>query len=150
MISAAVLNCSKLKVLRLTQSRVEDAEMRKIIKNICCHPVLETLDLKHNRLRDKTGRALGKLIAVSKSLLELDIEDNEIGVEGCGAIAHALKKDSSLLQQLNISQNMVADQGGILLCQALEVNKRLTHLKIAANGLGEAFGKSMSGEKLCR
>merc|ERR1719245_3016757 len=31
-----------------------------------------------------------------------------------------------------------------MLCQALEVNKRLTHLKIAANGLGEAFGKSMS------
>ena len=51
------------------------------------------LDLKHNRLKDKSGRALGKLISTSKTLKELDLEDNEIAMEGCGAIAHALKKD---------------------------------------------------------
>ena len=49
--------------------------------------------MKHNRLKDKSGRALGKLISTLKTLKELDLEDNEIAMEGCGAIAHALKKD---------------------------------------------------------
>ena len=82
---------------------------------------------------------------MSRSLVELDIEDNEIGAEGCGAIAFSLKKDGVCLKSLSLSQNCVTEEGGIELCQALEKNKSLRELKLAANGLGHQFGKALSG-----
>lgn len=77
--------------------------------------------------------------------MELDIEDNEIGAEGCGAIAHGLKKEGVSLQTLNMAQNCVTENGGIKLCQALEKNESIVTLKLGANGLGQQFGKALSG-----
>ena len=48
------------------------------------------------------------------------------------------------LENLNLSQNMVTEEGADYLCKALEKTKTLKVLKIAANGLGRAFGKELS------
>ena len=101
MISRAVLNVANLEVLRLTESRIEDEQLRIMARALLRHPALRVLDLRHNRLKDKSGRALGKLISTLKTLRELDLEDNEIGLEGCGAIAHALKKDQEMSHNIS-------------------------------------------------
>ena len=71
MIASTVMTCPRLEILRLTQSRIEDEQMRVIIRNLLKHPSLKVLDLKHNRLKDRTGRALGKvsIFAVNFDLL---------------------------------------------------------------------------------
>ena len=51
---------------------------------------------------------------------------------------------------LSLSQNCITEDGGIELCQALEKNKSLKTLKLAANGLGQQFGKSISSTYIIR
>ena len=57
-----------------------------MIKRLLKHPRLSSISFAHNRLRDKTGRALGKMIKSLPTLKELNVEDNEIGAEGATAI----------------------------------------------------------------
>ena len=64
-------------------------------------------------LRCKTGRALGKMIKTVSTLEELNLEDNEIGEEGATAIALGIQCETAKLRSLNISQNIIGDNGGI-------------------------------------
>ena len=64
-------------------------------------------------LRCKTGRALGKMIKTVSTLEELNLEDNEIGEEGATAIALGIQCETAKLKSLNISQNIIGDDGGI-------------------------------------
>ena len=64
-------------------------------------------------LRCKTGRALGKMIKTVSTLEELNLEDNEIGEEGATAIALGIQCETAKLKSLNISQNIIGDNGGI-------------------------------------
>ena len=61
MIASTVSCCPRLQTLRLTESRIEDEQMRSIVKALLKHPSIQVLDLKHNRLKDRSGRALGKV-----------------------------------------------------------------------------------------
>ena len=64
-------------------------------------------------LKCKTGRALGKMIKTVSTLEELNLEDNEIGEEGATAIALGIQCETAKLKSLNISQNIIGDNGGI-------------------------------------
>ena len=69
-----------------------------------CLPVL-AIDLSHNKLGNRSGRALGKLLSTPTCLLEsLVLINNEIGVEGGKAIGHALKVNVNL-RRLNLRMN---------------------------------------------
>lgn len=55
-------------------------------------------DLSQNKLKSRTGRALGKLLGMVGCRLEtLVLTNNEIGIEGGKAIGHSLKTNSTLL-----------------------------------------------------
>jgi hypothetical protein len=144
MLACCLHQCFSLEDLAITKSRLEDEKARMIIKRLLTHPRLKRLDLSHNRLRDKTGRALGKLIKTVETLEELTVEDNEIGAEGATAIAMGLANEMSRLKKLNISQNIIQNEGGIAIARSLSNSKTLTELKIGANGLGAEFAKSLS------
>ena len=68
------------------------------------------------RLKCKTGRALGKMIKTVSTLEELNLEDNEIGEEGATAIALGIQCETAKLKSLNISQNIIGDNGGVGNC----------------------------------
>ena len=62
-------------------------------------------DLSHNKLKSRTGRALGKLLGMPACRLEtLVLTNNEIGPDGGKALGHSLKTNSSLLH-LNLRLN---------------------------------------------
>ena len=62
-------------------------------------------DLSQNKLKSRTGRALGKLLGMPSCRLQtLVLTNNEIGVEGGKALGHSIKTNSSLLH-LNLRMN---------------------------------------------
>jgi Ran GTPase-activating protein (RanGAP) involved in mRNA processing and transport len=76
MIAAALKSCRQLEVLRLTESRIEDDCIRIIIKCLLKHPSLKVLDLRHNRLKDRGGRAIGKVSFNSLKIILLIFTNN--------------------------------------------------------------------------
>ena len=55
-------------------------------------------DLSHNKLKSRTGRALGKLLGMPACRLEtLVLTNNEIGPDGGKSLGHSLKTNSTLL-----------------------------------------------------
>ena len=68
------------------------------------------------------------MIKTVSTLEELNLEDNEIGEEGATAIALGIQCETAKLKSLNISQNIIGDNGGIGNC-----------LKTATKVLGGIF-----------
>ena len=68
------------------------------------------------------------MIKTVSTLEELNLEDNEIGEEGATAIALGIQCETAKLKSLNISQNIIGDNGGIG-----------TYLKCMPNGHFDLF-----------
>merc|ERR1712168_1038402 len=77
MLATCLAKCYSLETLTITRSRLEDDQARVMIKRLLSHPRLRSINLSHNRLKCKTGRALGKMIKTVSTLEELNLEDNE-------------------------------------------------------------------------
>ena len=110
-IASCLAKCYSLETFHLTKSRLEDEQCRLIIKRLLKHPRLRCISFAHNRLRDRTGRALGAMIKSLSSLRSLNVEDNEIGQEGATAIALGMAHEMAKLEVLNIAQNTIMDEG---------------------------------------
>ncbi|NWV06097.1 DRC5 protein, partial [Ptilonorhynchus violaceus] len=134
-LAAAVRMCRKLKVFKLTRSKVDDDKTKLLARNLMDHPCLLELDLSHNLIRDSGAQALGKLI--SRSRLEtLNLCNNQIHHLGAQALAQALG-ESSTLTSLNLRLNCVEDKGGEAIGHALMTNTSLKSLHLGSNNLSE-------------
>lgn len=76
-------------------------------------------------------------------LVNLDISDNNIKLDG-GQIMGSILSTNSSLVYLNISQNFLGDDGGKLLLEGLKPNETLQNLKIASNSLASKSMTSLS------
>ncbi|KFP85674.1 T-complex-associated testis-expressed protein 1, partial [Acanthisitta chloris] len=134
-LAAAVKLCHSLKVLKLTQSNVDDDKTRLLVHNLLDHPCLVELNLSHNLIRDKGAQALGELI--NRSRLEtLDLGNNQICHLGAEALAKALTENSTLTS-LNLRLNCVGDKGGEVIGRALLTNTTLKFIHLGSNSLSE-------------
>ena len=102
------------------------------------------VDLSHNCLGAKAGRALGKLLNDhSPKLTVLDINDNRLEAEAGSALGHALQRNS-VLKELNISMNWLGDLGVQPLLKALCKNSTLQILDISSNNIGEPSAPALA------
>ncbi|XP_030355234.1 dynein regulatory complex subunit 5 [Strigops habroptila] len=134
-LAVTVKMCQNLKVLKLTQSKVDDDKTRLLVHNLLDHPCLVELNLSHNVIRDKGAQAIAKLIKHSK-LETLDLCNNQIHDLGAQALAQALA-ESSTLTSLNLRLNYVEDEGGEAIGCALLTNATLKSLHLGSNKLSE-------------
>ncbi|NXB21619.1 DRC5 protein, partial [Rhagologus leucostigma] len=134
-LAAAVKMCHKLKVFKLTRSKVDDDKIKVLACNLLDHPCLLELDLSHNLIRDNGAQALGKLISHSR-LETLNLCNNQIRHLGAQALAEGLA-ESSTLTSLNLRLNFVEDKGGEAIGHALLTNTSLKSLHLGSNNLSE-------------
>eukprot|EP00511_Aplanochytrium_stocchinoi_P002917 CAMPEP_0204843886 /NCGR_PEP_ID=MMETSP1346-20131115/48242_1 /ASSEMBLY_ACC=CAM_ASM_000771 /TAXON_ID=215587 /ORGANISM="Aplanochytrium stocchinoi, Strain GSBS06" /LENGTH=984 /DNA_ID=CAMNT_0051983107 /DNA_START=91 /DNA_END=3046 /DNA_ORIENTATION=+ len=80
------------------------------------------------------------------------LEANEIGPEGAGRIADALKINKCL-QNLNLGFNFIKDEGASRIADALKINKSLQNLNLGSNEIGDngavAIGNAILKNKKC-
>lgn len=95
------------------------------------------IDLSHNCLGGRAGRALGKLLnSHSPRLTVLDVTNNKLEVEAGTALGYALQ-NNCVLKELNLSLNWLGDLGVQPVLKALGKNTMLVTLDISSNNIGE-------------
>ena len=67
-----------------------------------------------NFLKSDVGKPLSKLLKHSKYIKVLNIEFNELMIQGIKSLSQGIIKNSSL-ESLNVKGNIIGDQGMILL-----------------------------------
>ncbi|KAM7538997.1 hypothetical protein Aperf_G00000056973 [Anoplocephala perfoliata] len=138
--SKAIKAHKTLRILELTNSRVDCQRCRVLVGHLLDHPTLTVLNLSHNVISDWGARALSKLINGRSRLECLDLADNRLNSEGAEVLSHALAKDSGTLMKLNLRLNRIGDPGGCSIAKArfsLLRNTTLRELNLAANSIGD-------------
>ena len=121
---------SYLKKLILTNNGITKYAADEIGLALTTNNTLEVLNLSHNKLQS-TGIAeiMYSLNKDNKTLMDLDVESNDITDSATGNIAAALAHNTSL-EQLNLSGNSLKTKGAIKILRALETNKTLKTLSM--------------------
>ena len=118
--------------------------------------VLTNLNLAYNLLcgiedgngsYDPSGiQALADALKSGKAVLTvLDLQSNDIGVEGAEALADALRSGKAVLTHLNLSNNDLDAEAGKALASALAGDAVLAHLNLNGNSIGVEGAKALAG-----
>ncbi|XP_008539039.1 dynein regulatory complex subunit 5 isoform X3 [Equus przewalskii] len=111
-LAATIKACHTLKIFRLTRSKVDDDKARILIHSLLDHPTLEELDLSHNLIGDRGGRAAAKLLSHSR-LRVLNLANNQV------------LSINTTLTSINLSCNHIGQDGGKQLLEGMSDNKTL-------------------------
>lgn len=98
-----------LRKLNLKSNAMELESLSRLSSN--AFPMLESLNLSHNKLGGDAGPLLAKLISRCPKLRELDLSSNTITAETMG---HVMKVELPLLEDINLAENELQIGGGAL------------------------------------
>ena len=106
--------------------------------------VSKEIDLSGRGLEPRHAAGVAALLVLSESATSLNLGDNEIGDDGCIALAKALR--SATIHTLSLWRGDVSDRGAIALARALP-HSRLLALSLEHNDISddgaEAFGRAL-------
>jgi len=120
-----ILNGGRIKELNLGHCCITDISA---FGNVTL-PLLQKLNLAENSIQN-----IGNISTLENytSLTALNLNKNNIGIDGCRAIAHLLQKEESNLTALGLSLCRIGDEGIEILVNSLKHNKKLKHLDLTA------------------
>ena len=98
---------------------------------------LATVNLSKMEITSEHAKKIAKVINCNKMLLELDISHNLLGDDGMCAICNSLR-DSETLQILNISNNQITSNGAKEVASAFKGKCKLKNLDISGNNITDA------------
>lgn len=137
MISSALVGNTRLRVLDLSRNAIDDAAIVEGIALLLCQSefLLEELNLSDNNITDAGATALADALLVNHTLLVLNLSQNRIGdAEGGAKIFRALADHSSSpLQELNLGNNLLAEETVAALRVTLPVLSSLASLTLSGN-----------------
>ena len=130
--------------LDLSSNNIEGAALEQLTNLLKGSKHFQTLRLSDNAITDS---CLPYLLPLFGTLSELDLSFNQISSSGIYALFEGRKDAGALMQcnlrDLNLKGNMLADDGAVLLAQALEndpgLNEALRHVDVSINAI-EARG----------
>ncbi|XP_014681672.1 PREDICTED: T-complex-associated testis-expressed protein 1-like isoform X2 [Priapulus caudatus] len=142
LLAKCLSDCKTLRVLKVTESKVNDVRCKMLAKAFREHPALEELDLSHNLIKDSGAKSLAKLINGQSKLKRLKLADNSIGEKGGQALAAALQNNDTLVH-LDLRLNVIGDEGGKAIYTALLENSTLKELDLSANVMRGAVAPAL-------
>jgi Ran GTPase-activating protein (RanGAP) involved in mRNA processing and transport len=153
-ISDALLMNTTIITLDLSSNRIGEKGALAIAKLVRMNKTITTLILSNNFLRrnslDKeTGiKEIADALNENKTITELDLEHNKIGIDGIKSIAKVLCKNKKL-KKLNLEHNKLRVEGARIIAEALCNNTTLEYLNLRNNKL-ELKGVSTIVDALCK
>ncbi len=121
-----------IKLIEETPNKINTNIINALVKNIRQSKIKE-LDLKHKNITNKSVIAIAKSLRGNHSLIGLNFSHN-LNITGVGAkkIAKALRKNTKL-EQLDMSNNKITDEGVECFVQLIRGNKKLKFLHLEKN-----------------
>ena len=154
-VSATLRNCTNLKHIDLSYCVITDEQLLQIVEGIRGHRSLEVLDLPGNSIGAAGCQALTTLLEdPNYNIHTLDLEENQIDMNGAVAIVNSLSNNNRL-RNLDLGQNPVdspdspslqpslQDAFDRLLCNTSNINDTY-----ASNHTLEQIGLRHSTERL--
>jgi len=137
---STVLNTTNnsLRILNLDNPRIVSIDQELAIhfaKMLYVNTGIERLSLRKHKLRDPGLFTITEHILDNTTLRVLDLNSNEISVQGSESIAKYLKGKKCQLESLFLANNQVATFGARAISQALSVNRTLLHLDLCYNNI---------------
>ncbi|XP_033622587.1 leucine-rich repeat-containing protein 74A [Fukomys damarensis] len=99
------------------------------------------LELEDNCIMEEGVLSLVEMLHENYYLQELNISDNDLGLEGAKIISDFLQRNISSLWQLELSGNNFKEESAALLCQALSANYRIRKLNLSHNEFSDKGGE---------
>jgi hypothetical protein len=106
------------------------------------YPLLQTLNLKNNRLTDKGNEKILRTLDC-KQVQRLNLSENKLGVLSVQRIIEIISTFECRLKYLNLEKTLIGDGLLINLINVVTFNKRLTKLILANNNLSDRIAKSL-------
>ncbi|XP_004699104.2 leucine-rich repeat-containing protein 74A [Echinops telfairi] len=101
------------------------------------------LELEDNCMMEEGVTSLVQMLTENYYIQELNISENNLGLEGARVITDFLQKDVSALWNLQLSGNNFKEEAAALLCQALSSNYRIKKLDLSHNQFSDKGGEQM-------
>jgi hypothetical protein len=143
LITRKLFNWSHLKTLNLSFNPFTPDAIEDIVAVVKKSPSLSKLCLSTCRLKPNSGGILGSLLAESSILQELDLSFNMLEARGCLPIAEGLKKNRTLTA-LNLRQNGLGLKGGEVMVACMKGNWSMRMMNLADNRIGDDLMGSLS------
>ncbi|CAE7941950.1 NLRC3, partial [Symbiodinium necroappetens] len=138
----------KLKVLRLRNIEVGEAEAEEFCKALGLNDTITKLEIRDAFAHRARCSALWKALADALksnncTVTHVNLESNDIGDEGAKALADALKSNCTVTH-VNLEFNMIGGQGAKAFADALKSNCTVTDVNLYGNWIGVEGGKALA------
>ena len=130
-------HCDHLREITIYYCLVDLHIVNKLLQHISTVTTLRKLNLRGNKLNEKSSQALASVIANNSKIKELYLGTNNLQ-SGVIKIAKALKKLSSL-KVLDLDNNNIPEEAADELSAAIRANNSLKKLWLSGNYLGSSI-----------
>nr|XP_058912640.1 leucine-rich repeat-containing protein 74A [Kogia breviceps] len=100
-----------------------------------------TLELADNCIMEEGILSLVEMLQENYYLQEMNISDNDLGLEGARILSEFLQNNTSSLFSLQLSGNNFKEESAELFCQALSTNYRIKSLDLSHNQFSDKAGE---------
>ncbi|KAF6351723.1 leucine rich repeat containing 74A [Rhinolophus ferrumequinum] len=100
-----------------------------------------TLELADNCIMEMGVLSLMEMLQENYYIQELNISDNDLGLEGARIISNFLQRNVSSLLKLQLSGNNFKDESAELFLQALSVNYQIKNMDLSHNQFSDKGGE---------
>ncbi|KAL5104839.1 Leucine-rich repeat-containing protein 34 [Taenia crassiceps] len=112
-----------------TEYRLQDRDITSLCASLLNVPIINSLDLRFNRITDDGAITLANYLKNDRCLKELNLTGNDIMERGAREIGQSLKINHTL-ERLKLTGNPIGREGGIALAQGLQLNAAITQLDV--------------------
>ena len=136
-IATGISSCPQLALISVRNSKVTDTLLYDVMGGIDKLTRVTHLDFPNNALTDECIDVLTKAM-MNKKIRILNLSNNKIGNEGAKNLAIFIANKKSSLEDLNLSLNLIEDDGGITLLKVFPcVSILYISVPVAGNIAGE-------------
>ena len=134
---------SKLRILDMEQSNIDEVAAFELAALLGCNSVLEQLWLGGNQLSTAGAIFILNSLVHLSTLKALDLSYNNIGCQSADSVA-AVIQCNPMLQYLSLDGNNLMDSGVVTIFQALKSICRLRVLSLSSNGITDVAAEAIS------
>ncbi len=127
-LSEVIRKNGSLQELNMNNNWVADEGVACIADSLCGNRTLRTLKMRMCKISDKGAKSIAEALSdLNFALQELDLADNELNEDGVGLIFGALMTNSTI-KAIDISLNTAGNEGAKRIAEVLSVNTSIQRL----------------------
>jgi len=134
---------SKLRVLDMEQSNIDEVAAFELAALLGSNGVLEQLWLGGNQLSTAGAIFILNSLVHLSTLKALDLSYNNIGCQSADSVA-AVIQCNPMIQYLSLDGNDLLDSGVVTICQVLKSVAKLRILSLSSNGITDGASEAIS------